>query len=107
MHLDYGRKPELKRLYRKLLISYLDDFKAKTRQYAKRQNIWFRREADFVWIDVMGGDSGPKRLHAVVNKMVDCLKLDRTSLKQNLLASDEQAKLRAVNADPECQKALK
>jgi|LauGreDrversion4_2_1035121.scaffolds.fasta_scaffold907575_1 hypothetical protein len=49
----------------------------------------------------MGGDSGPKRLYAVVNKMVDNLKLDREVLKKEVLDSDEQAKLRAVNADPQ------
>ena len=88
-------------MLKKLIGEYLNDFKAKTRQFAKRQNIWYRKEDDFVWIDVMGGDSGPKRLYAVVNKMVDNLKLDREVLKKEVLDSDEQAKLRAVNADPQ------
>jgi tRNA A37 N6-isopentenylltransferase MiaA len=56
---------------------FLDDFKAQTRQYAKRQNIWHRKEEDYVWVDVMGGDSGPKRLFTVVNRIVDYLKMDR------------------------------
>ena len=55
----------------------------------------------------MGGDSGPKRLYSVVNKMVDCLKMDKESLKKEILESDEQAKMRAVNADPENRKELK
>lgn len=49
--------------YSKALNFFLNDFKAKTRQYAKRQNIWYRKEQDFVWMDAMGGDSGPKRMH--------------------------------------------
>ena len=56
---------------------FLDTFKAKTRQYAKRQNIWFRKEEDFYWVDVMGGDSGPKRLYSVVNRLIDGLKMDK------------------------------
>ena len=55
----------------------------------------------------MGGDSGPKRLHAVVNRMVDYLKLDQEALRKEVLAADEQAKLRAVNTDPEVKKGLK
>jgi len=86
---------------KRLIGDYTNDFKAKTRQFAKRQNIWYRKEDEYVWIDVMGGDSGPKRLHAVVNRMVDYLKLDQEALKKDVLAADEQAKLRAVNTDPE------
>ena len=43
--------------------------------------MWFRKEEEFIWIDVMGGDSGPKRLHNTVNRMVDFLKMDRHTLK--------------------------
>lgn len=46
----------------------------------------------------MGGDSGPKRMHMVMNRMVDFLKMDPDALKE-LFDSDEQAKLRAVNTD--------
>jgi len=51
-------------------------------------------------MDVMGGDSGPKRVHAVINRLVDCLKMDRNQLKEHL-ATDEQAKMRAVNTEAE------
>ena len=54
----------------------------------------------------MGGDSGPKRIHAVINRLVDCLKLNPNDLKTHL-NSDEQAKLRAVNTEPENMKLLK
>ena len=57
-------------------------------------------------MDVMGGDSGPKRMHAVINKLVDCLKMKPEDLK-TYLDSDEQAKLRAVNTEPEDLKVLK
>jgi len=36
----------------------------------------------------MGGDSGPKRLHATVNKMVDYIKMEREGIRE-VLASDE------------------
>lgn len=36
----------------------------------------------------MGGDSGPKRMHAVINRLVDCLKLNPADLKQYLDADD-------------------
>lgn len=78
---------------------YLENFKALTRQYAKRQNIWHRKEEDFIWVDVMGGDSGPKRLHATVNKIVDLIRMEKASVNF-VLASDEQAKMRVVNTDP-------
>ena len=103
---DYRRNKEVKKQYTKALTHFLDDFKAQTRQYAKRQNIWYRKECDFVWMDVMGGDSGPKRIHAVINRLVDCLKLNRNNLKDYLNA-DEQAKVRAVNTEPEANKVLK
>lgn len=54
----------------------------------------------------MGGDS-PKRLHSVVNKMVDCLKMDNETLNQSILKGDDQAKLRAVNTDAEGIRELK
>lgn len=54
----------------------------------------------------MGGDSGPKRMHNVINKMFDCLKMKQEDLTQ-YLDSDEQAKLRAVNTEPDQMKALK
>jgi hypothetical protein len=47
-------------------------------------------------MDVMGGDKGPKRIHAVINQMVDYLKME--SVKA-VLGSDEQAKMRAVNTE--------
>lgn len=87
--MDYKRRNALKREHLKSLNHFLEDFKAKTRQYAKRQNIWYRKEHDFVWIDVMGGDGGsPKKLHTVVNRIVDCLKLDKETLKNEVLDSD-------------------
>lgn len=88
MYPEYRRQKDVKRQYTKALTLFLNDFKSKTRQYAKRQNIWYRKEADFVWMDVMGGDSGPKRIHAVINRLVDCLKLNPNDLK-NHLNSDE------------------
>ena len=89
----------------KALKNFQEDFKAKTRQYAKRQNIWFRKEEDFLWIDVMGG-STIKRLNDVVNRVIGCVAMDRNKLKE-MLKTDEQAKLRAVNGDPENAKELK
>ena len=54
-----------------------------------------------MWLDVMGGDHGtPKKLQSVVNRIVDCLRMEKSQLETSVLASDEQAKLRAVNADP-------
>jgi hypothetical protein len=35
-------------------------------------------------MDVMGGDTGPKRLHAVINRLVDCLKMSELELKEYL-----------------------
>ena len=54
----------------------------------------------------MGGDSGPKRIHAVINRLVDCLKLNRSSL-EDYLNADEQANVRAVNTEPEVAKVLR
>jgi hypothetical protein len=39
-------------------------------------------------MDVMGGDSGPKRIHAVINRLVDCLKLNPSDLKDFLNADE-------------------
>ena len=100
IHFDYRKKPAMRTHYTKALNFFLNDFKAKTRQYAKRQNIWYRRESEFVWMDAMGGDAGPKRMHQVVNRLFECLKMDRQSL-QIELDSDGQAKMRAVNTENE------
>lgn len=94
LYFDFLKRQSIKKQYTNLTSLYLEDFKAKTRQFAKRQNIWFRKESDYLWIDVMSEG----KIHNVVNKMIDHLK--KPNIKSVLL-SDEQEKMKNANSDEE------
>lgn len=100
LHFDFGRKKSVKKQYQKLASLYLEDFKAKNRQFAKRQNIWFRKENDYLWVDVMSEG----KIHNVVNKLIGYLRKPDIS---DDLASDEQEKMKNANTDEEVQKQLR
>ena len=59
--------------------NYLEDYKAKTRQYAKKQNIWYKKEKDYLWLDVMSEG----KMHNVVNKIINYIRKDE-SMKEEL-----------------------
>jgi len=100
LYFDFAKRKGVRSQYKFLAKLFLDDFKAKNRQFAKRQNIWFRKESEYLWLDVMSEG----KIHNVVNRLIDHLR--KPSLAQDL-ASAEQEKLKVVNSDEETRRDLK
>eukprot|EP00347_Sterkiella_histriomuscorum_P002465 403368043 len=98
--MDYLKRKSINTAYQHIAKSYLDDYKAKNRQFARKQNKWFRKEQDYLWMDVMMEG----KIHNVINKMITYLRKD--DIRKDL-ESDEQEKMKNVNTEDETHKELK
>ena len=92
LYFDFIKRKPVRSQYNSLAQLYLDDFKAKNRQFARRQNAWFRKEPEYLWLDV----TSEGKLHNVVNRVIDHLR--KPSLAEDL-SSDAQEKMRVANTE--------
>ncbi|CDW77441.1 trna isopentenyltransferase 9 [Stylonychia lemnae] len=100
IYLDFIKRKQINSSYKQIAQKYLNDYKAKNRQYAKRQNIWFRKEQNYLWLDVMMEG----KIQNVINKMI--VHLMKEDVRREL-ESDEQEKMKNVNTEDDSQKELK
>ena len=57
------------------LLAFVDDFSTATRQYAKKQMQWFRREKDFAFIPVNMDEEKDERVEKTAQLIADMCKL--------------------------------
>lgn len=77
--LDYLERENPKDNDDEAFAEYLAQFTTATRQYAKRQMQWFRRDDDFVFVSVPLSEDKSKRVHAVADEIASLLALSRES----------------------------
>lgn len=93
--LAYLNRKDAKRNDHVAFMAFMDVFATATRQYAKKQMQWFRRDAEFAFVPVkMDCDKG-ERVADAAEIIADMCKLDpvdfKAALSSELLASDESS----------------
>ncbi|KAL7471286.1 hypothetical protein ACHAXS_011604 [Conticribra weissflogii] len=94
--LDYLKRDNARSGDREAFTSFLDDFATATRQYAKKQMQWFRRDNEFAFIPVPMEKGKGERIKLASGIIADMCKLPRKQFEDELSmdAKEENENLR-------------
>ena len=87
--LEYLQRPGATNDDPKSLTSFIDNFAAATRQYAKKQMQWFRRDDEFVFVPVQMDYEKEKRSSAAASIISDMCKLSASEFEAELSKADD------------------
>jgi len=82
--LEYLKRPNAKSNDTKAFLAYIDVFATATRQYAKKQMQWFRRDDDFAFVPVQMDIDKSDRVDNAAQIISDMCKLDLAGFKAAL-----------------------
>ena len=82
--LEYLRRQDPNPLDDKSFSEFLDKFRTATRQYAKKQMQWFRRDGKFMFIPVDLTQSSNNRINVAASSIEKLCQLDRSSYEAEL-----------------------
>ena len=86
--LEYLQRPDATNDDHKSLATFIDNFATATRQYAKKQMQWFRRDADFVFVPVRMDCEKEERSLEAANIITNMCKLSAANFEAELASSD-------------------
>ena len=91
--LEYLKRPNAKSNDTKAFLAYIDVFATATRQYAKKQMQWFRRDDEFAFVPVQMDVDKSDRVDNAAQIISDMCKLDlvdyKAALSSNSISSDD------------------
>ena len=80
-------------------LSFVDDFATATRQYAKKQMQWFRKDSEFAFIPVDMERDKAERVKEVANVIAGMCQLSRKDFDAQLFMSVNQENVDATSSD--------
>ena len=104
--LEYLRRSEPKNNDADAFSSYLDSFTTATRQYAKKQMQWFRRDGKFMFIPVNLNLSKEERVTMSSNQVLHMCKLSRSQYDRELI-SPESLSAKTISKNEQQAKGMK
>lgn len=88
--LEYLLRKDAKMNDAESFLSFVDDFATATRQYAKKQMQWFRKDAEFVFIPVDMECTKEERVKQAANYIADMCKLSRDDFEAQLCCTNDE-----------------
>jgi len=85
--LQYLKRADVRRNDVDAFAGFLDDFKSATRQYAKKQMQWFRRDDEFAFVPIRMDDDKDERVRNAAEIIADLCKLRREDFDAELNSS--------------------
>jgi len=85
--LQYLRREGARRNDIEALTAFMDEFMSATRQYAKKQMQWFRRDDEFAFIPIQMNDAKDIRVRNAANIIADLCQLRRDDFDMELRSS--------------------
>ncbi|KAL7545797.1 hypothetical protein ACHAWF_009146, partial [Thalassiosira exigua] len=89
--LEYLKRKGAKRNDRAAFVAFLDDFATATRQYAKKQMQWFRRDVEFAFVPVKMECEKPKRASGAAKIIADMCKMSRRDFDLELSSGNGES----------------
>mmetsp|Transcript_13360 Transcript_13360/g.20072 ORF Transcript_13360/g.20072 Transcript_13360/m.20072 type:complete len:605 (+) Transcript_13360:53-1867(+) len=86
--LEYLQRSDAKNDDHESLAAFIDNFATATRQYAKKQMQWFRRDDDFVFVPVRMDCEKEERSSEAANIISNMCKLSAANFETELTSSD-------------------
>eukprot|EP00986_Skeletonema_menzelii_P012388 scaffold6832_cov81-Skeletonema_menzelii.AAC.11 len=86
--LEYLQRPDATNDDPESLATFIDNFATATRQYAKKQMQWFRRDDDFVFVPVRMDCGKEERASEAANIISNMCKLSSANFEAELASSD-------------------
>ena len=87
--LEYLKRANAKANDSEAFMAYIDDFATATRQYAKKQMQWFRRDEEFAFVPVQIDIGKAERVAKAARIITDMCKLDLIDFKAQLSTDDD------------------
>ena len=87
--MEYLKRPNAKSNDTKSFLAYIDVFATATRQYAKKQMQWFRRDEEFAFVPVQMDIGKAERVAKAARIITDMCKLDLIDFKAQLSTDDD------------------
>ncbi|KAL3769514.1 hypothetical protein ACHAW5_001247 [Stephanodiscus triporus] len=85
--LQYLERADVRRNDVDAFAGFLDDFKSATRQYAKKQMQWFRRDNEFAFVPIRMDDDKDERVRNAAEIIADLCKMRREDFDAELNSS--------------------
>ena len=95
--LEYLKRPNAKSNDTKAFLAYIDVFATATRQYAKKQMQWFRRDDEFAFVPVQMDIDKSDRVDNAAQIISDMCKLDLVDYKASLSSDSIHLMIMEIN----------